>query len=357
MPLYSDVLKNTNSNAPCLNVNDLQVKGFGIFADTAARDALNETIRTEGYMASMKDDDKLYVYASSDSGDTAWQDAANWVAIGSGGGGSFKAVLSVGDTSIFSELVKIIGFDSASGLPLVVGSNANAGYEQAPSSICGIVNDAAVAGDTVTVIVSGEISDFRFGVPIGDTPAPGSILYGGYSSNPHIGPRGDEVYSIGRLLGDLTFVQSYPGFFDAYKGRVYVSIPELNATYKDTIPYNESQRFTAFTNGTVQSGDIVAYFSHPSSLRVARWDSNTHTVDQIAGVVTAGDSGLQSICTSGTVLFDPSVVGGTTPVTGDTIYADATNSYQLTTNSTSGVKIGIVQHIETGILRINLKFI
>ena len=82
MPLYSDVLRNTNSNAPCLNVNDLQIQGFGIFADTAARDALNETIRTEGYMASMKDDDKLYIYTNSSTADVDWTDAANWVLAG-----------------------------------------------------------------------------------------------------------------------------------------------------------------------------------------------------------------------------------------------------------------------------------
>ena len=84
MPLYSDVLQNTNSNAPCLNVNDLQVKGFGIFADTAARDALNETIRTEGYMASMKDDDSLYIYTNSSVADADWTDSANWAVAGGG---------------------------------------------------------------------------------------------------------------------------------------------------------------------------------------------------------------------------------------------------------------------------------
>ena len=82
MPLYSDTLRNTNSNAPCLDVNDLQVQGFGIFADTAARNALNETIRTEGYVASMKDDDKLYIYISTDLGNTAWQTTTNWVLAG-----------------------------------------------------------------------------------------------------------------------------------------------------------------------------------------------------------------------------------------------------------------------------------
>jgi hypothetical protein len=78
MPLYSDVLRNTNSNAPCLNVNDLQIRGFGIFADTAARNALNETIRIEGYLACMNDSDKVYIYTSSSTADVDWTNAANW---------------------------------------------------------------------------------------------------------------------------------------------------------------------------------------------------------------------------------------------------------------------------------------
>jgi len=78
MPLYSDVLQNTNSNAPCLNVNDLQIQGFGIFADTAARDALNATIRTEGYLACMNDSDKVYIYTSSSTADVDWTNTANW---------------------------------------------------------------------------------------------------------------------------------------------------------------------------------------------------------------------------------------------------------------------------------------
>ena len=78
MPLYSDVLRNTNSNAPCLNVNDLQIRGFGIFADTAARNALNETIRIEGYLACMNDSDKVYIYTSSSTADVDWTNTANW---------------------------------------------------------------------------------------------------------------------------------------------------------------------------------------------------------------------------------------------------------------------------------------
>ena len=78
MPLFSDTLRNTNTEAPCLNVNDLQVQGFGIFADTAARNALNVTIRTEGYLACMNDSDKVYIYTSSSTANADWQDTANW---------------------------------------------------------------------------------------------------------------------------------------------------------------------------------------------------------------------------------------------------------------------------------------
>ena len=78
MPLFSDTLRNTNTEAPCLNVNDLQVQGFGIFADTTSRNTLNVTIRTEGYLACMNDSDKVYIYTSSSTADVDWQDTANW---------------------------------------------------------------------------------------------------------------------------------------------------------------------------------------------------------------------------------------------------------------------------------------
>ena len=361
MPLYSDVLQNTNSNAPCLNVNDLQIQGFGIFADTAARDALNETIRTEGYVASMKDDDKLYVYASSDFGDTAWQDAANWVAIGSGGGGSFRAIIT-GSASVNSEIVEIIGFDSSAGLPQVTGNNESPAEESEGALMAGVVVSGS-SGDEVDVLVSGEYEDFRFAVDVGVTPTPGQIIYGGLGSQPYVGILGDETFAIGRLLGDFTLEQSYPGFFDVYRGRVYLSMPVMNAFYDDSVSYYESQRFYAFESGTVEVGEIVKYVSIDSIIRVSRWDSSSgDTVDDIAGVTTSGRASSEpysSVCNSGSVRYDLSVIGGATPVAGGIIYADSTNSYELTTASTSGVKIGLVQNVDTinSYVRINLKFI
>ena len=73
MPLFSDVLKNTNSNAPSLDLNDLQVRGVGVFADKAARDLLDATIQTEGYLAIMKDTDTPFIYTGG-----TWTDSASW---------------------------------------------------------------------------------------------------------------------------------------------------------------------------------------------------------------------------------------------------------------------------------------
>jgi len=120
MPLYSDVLQNTNSNAPCLNVNDLQIQGFGIFADTAARDALNATIRTEGYLACMNDSDKVYIYTSSSTADVDWTDTANWQLTG------VDTLVGLTDTPV--------GYGTTGQVLTTNGTDA-AAWEDAPSPV------------------------------------------------------------------------------------------------------------------------------------------------------------------------------------------------------------------------------
>jgi surface protein len=73
MPKFPGVLLNNNPNAPSLDLNDLQVKGVGIFADVAERDALDTNIQTEGYLSIMKNDDNVYVYKGG-----GWTTPANW---------------------------------------------------------------------------------------------------------------------------------------------------------------------------------------------------------------------------------------------------------------------------------------
>ena len=73
MPKFPDILLNNNPDAPSVDLNDLQVKGVGIFADAAARDALNSNLHTEGYLAIMKDTNTVFVYLGG-----TWTDTANW---------------------------------------------------------------------------------------------------------------------------------------------------------------------------------------------------------------------------------------------------------------------------------------
>lgn len=277
------------------------------------------------------------------------------------GSGSFRAIMST-SASVNSEIVLITGFDSSAGLPQVSGSNFSPSTESKGTRIAGVVVSAS-PGDEVDVLVSGEHEDFRFGVDVGVTPTPGQIIYGGLGSQPYVGTLGDDVFAVGRLLGNFTLEQSFPGFYDVYRGRVYLSMPVMNAFYDDSVSYYESQRLVSRESGTVEVGEIVKYVSDGDLMRISRWDSSSgDTVDDIAGVTTSGKGSsddYSSVCHSGTVQYDLSVVGGAAPVAGDIIYADSTNSYELTTASTSGVKIGLVQVVDTSdsTVRINLKFI
>ena len=76
MPKFPGVLQNNNPNAPSVDLNDLQVKGAGIFADVAARDLLDANIQTEGYLAIMKDTDTIFIYTGG-----GWGTTSNWTEV------------------------------------------------------------------------------------------------------------------------------------------------------------------------------------------------------------------------------------------------------------------------------------
>ena len=86
MAEFPDLLINPNPNAPTLDASGNQVRGINIFETTAERDALNATVRIPGALAIIKGSDELYQYTASTVDDTAWQDAGNWLGVGSAGG-------------------------------------------------------------------------------------------------------------------------------------------------------------------------------------------------------------------------------------------------------------------------------
>jgi hypothetical protein len=76
---YPDFLQHNNPNAVLIDATENQTKGFGFFADTTVRDALNSAFHVTGYLAVVGSTPFVY-----DGG--GWTDAGNWTEIGSGSG-------------------------------------------------------------------------------------------------------------------------------------------------------------------------------------------------------------------------------------------------------------------------------
>jgi hypothetical protein len=86
MAEFPDLLINPNPNAPTLDASGNQIRGINIFETTAERDALNITVRIPGALSVIKGSDELYQYTANTVDDAAWQNASNWLGIGSAGG-------------------------------------------------------------------------------------------------------------------------------------------------------------------------------------------------------------------------------------------------------------------------------
>jgi len=92
MPNFSGRIQHNNPNSAVLDINNTQVRGFGIFNVTENRNNVpysaaedSETPRCKGYLAIMKDVDTGYIYLGNDlasSGnildDANWTNPANW---------------------------------------------------------------------------------------------------------------------------------------------------------------------------------------------------------------------------------------------------------------------------------------
>ena len=116
MAEFPDLLINPNPNAPTLDASGNQVRGINIFETTAERDALNITVRIPGALAVIKSSDELYQYTATTVDDTAWQDANNWLGIGSAGGAGVQNLNNLNGNVTLTEGTNIT-------LDVITGSN------------------------------------------------------------------------------------------------------------------------------------------------------------------------------------------------------------------------------------------
>jgi len=267
-----------------------------------------------------------------------------------GGNVTIKAKYSGSTISNGSRIVYFAGYDSASGLPLVESNNGSAGDNGSFfENVAGIVKSAS-SGDIVDVLVYGEFEDVEFGVDVGATPSVGKRLYSTVVNYIANGEAANENYVVGTIAtSNATFVTSFPGFFDVYRGRVVVGIPRYNATYVDGTGYTESQRSSSRSrSGTVLNGEIVKFSKTGNTNNLERWDvSAGDTVEEIVGIATTGkpnSSNSAVACFRGKVALPVADFPGYSA--GDVVYSDATNSYEITSDPTSGIRIGIVVYTD-----------
>ena len=83
---YPDFLQHNNPNAVLIDATENQTKGFGFFADTTVRDALNSPFHVTGYLAVVGS--TPYVYNGG-----GWSTAGNWTEIGGGTGSGIQNVV------------------------------------------------------------------------------------------------------------------------------------------------------------------------------------------------------------------------------------------------------------------------
>ena len=80
MPIFPGPVSHNNANAPILDATGNQIKGFGFFDDTTARDNLSTNLQVVGFLAIVgTSSPTAFIYNGG-----GWTNAANWSSVGTG---------------------------------------------------------------------------------------------------------------------------------------------------------------------------------------------------------------------------------------------------------------------------------
>jgi len=80
MPIFPGPVSHNNENAPILDATGNQIKGFGFFNDTTARNNLSTNLQVVGFLAIVgTSSPTAFIYNGG-----GWTNAANWSSVGSG---------------------------------------------------------------------------------------------------------------------------------------------------------------------------------------------------------------------------------------------------------------------------------
>ena len=285
-------------------------------------------------------------------------------------GTSFQAYLmGSGQEVLWDTIVKLgpESPDNNTGFPTVGSTNAPPNYLYRDYVFnrdpVGIVMAGATKGSTVEVVVQGHQTKAKVFYYEGVTPDRGDNLYastGGSIAGGQV-DFGDYM-AVGQVTGiDPVLVIDYGIYGAVWEVQAYYSLPAESSYYIDGIKYQSSVRQNC--EGLAPDcaiGDIVK-IAIPNSqtegrIQVTRVEASD-PIEAFVGIATdfRKSPGSQPtdyvlkpdmVCMSGNVFLPAWTINGPAPVQGGLIYVDATTPHKLTTDSTSGTVVGLVQALD-----------
>jgi hypothetical protein len=156
MPKFPGAVQHNNPVEAILSLPENQVKGLGVFADVAARNALNANMRSEGFIAVVTGLDKVYIYTVASILNADWQNAANWTEIGSGSG---SYTLPIATASVLGGIRVGTNLSIDAGTGILSATDTNTTYtagngltlSNTEFNVGGTTNRITVTADTVDI--------------------------------------------------------------------------------------------------------------------------------------------------------------------------------------------------------------
>ena len=394
MPKFPGVLLNNNPNAPSLDLNDLQVKGVGIFADVAERDALDVNIQTEGYLSVMKNDDNVYIYKGG-----GWTTPANWEKISGTIGFTDSDGNPLGEVStlVFPEgSISIVG--SSGVVAFTAGgtstdttnfngvlSSADTTVQAALDTLDGLSLTLEGLGDTPSgygtagqVLISNGVDGFTFGSGSPWEEVAGTSTNIKYEDGT-VGitnSAGIAEYTTGTHTQITVIKNELGGTFPGTNEETLLHLHNGNlAISKTSVVSSTPQSFITLKNGhhSATSGGYIGLSSYDMTLggtastKIAKYDLNGNIVSYRLTISSdsapyAGGShprfGANGLWFPGGILGNPDMkitMGGTD--SGLQFYTHTNSSFYFMglgvegSNQTSGVYLGAVQSGKVAYIR------
>lgn len=153
-------VKISAATSQIVDLNNQDIVGLGIFADATARNSVPVSKQTEGYLAAMKDTDKLLIYKGG-----GWTDANNWGAVASSGSSNLSGEVTSDNTGVTTIASNVVDEDNLkisnspqNGYLLSAESGNTGGLTWVPSP-SGTTNLSNTTTQTAVTVVSSSGSN------------------------------------------------------------------------------------------------------------------------------------------------------------------------------------------------------